>query len=114
MIAFEATAATAARNTGASVNRTFKDWIAEGDSLYQNALTEFRDLETQIEELERKLTVKREEVNEIARVVGKEQIDTTKRQAVEIVDRPANPNAPHQMPNSVSTIARAISGRINR
>jgi hypothetical protein len=103
---------TTTRNAGAAVTRSFKDWIAEGESLYQNALAEFRELEGQIEEIERKLAVKREEVNEIARVVGKEPIAELKKpiQGVEVIDR----GQPHAIPTSAGTIARAITGRINR
>jgi len=92
------------------VNRNFKDWIAEGDVMYQNALSEYRELESQIDELERKLILKRDEVNEIARVVGKESLDNGKKLSAEIVDR----GHVNSVPNSANTIARAITGRINR
>jgi len=95
---------------GLSVNRNFKDWIAEGDVMYQNAMGEYRELESQIEELERKLILKRDEVNEIARVVGKEALDGGKKLSAEIVDR----GHVNSVPNSANTIARAITGRINR
>ncbi len=40
--------------------KTFKDWLTEGDQLYNGALGEYQALEAQIEELERKLAIKKE------------------------------------------------------
>ncbi|HQY87767.1 MAG TPA: hypothetical protein PK402_03860 [Tepidisphaeraceae bacterium] len=89
------------------MGKSFKEWLTEGESLYAAAMTEYQSIETQIIELEQRLTFKRDEINEIARVIGKEQLDTSKRLNAEIVDR----GQPNSVPNSPTTIARALTGR---
>jgi len=89
------------------VGKSFKEWLSEGESLYATAMSEYHSLETQIAELEQRILVKRDEINEIARVIGKEQLDTSKRLAAEVVER----GQPNSVPNSPNTIARALTGR---
>lgn len=89
------------------MGKSFKEWLSEGESLYGAAMNEYQSLETQIAELEQRLAIKRDEINEIARVIGKEQLDTNKRLNAEIVDR----GQPNSVANSQSTIARALTGR---
>jgi molecular chaperone GrpE (heat shock protein) len=89
------------------VSASFKDWMAQGEKLYLTALEEYQTLERQIAELEEKLLIKREEVNEIARVIGKEPVEASRRLAAEIVER----GQPNSVPNSPNTIARALQGR---
>lgn len=89
------------------MTKSFKDWLSEGESLYGQALREFQELEQQIEQLEQKLAIKREEVNQIAQVIGKQAVESSRRPQVEIVDA----HGPSSVPNSPATIARALTGR---
>jgi len=89
------------------VSKSIKDWLAEGESIYDAAFREYQDLEGQIVELEQRLAVKRDEVNQIAEKLGKPQMEPSRRLTAEIVER-GQPNA---VPNSPSTIARALTGR---
>ena len=91
----------------ADVSKSIKDWLAEGEGIYNAALDEYQQLEAQIMDLEGKLAAKREEVNVIAEKLGKQPIETNRRLSAEIVDR----GAPNSVPNSPSTIARALTGR---
>lgn len=89
------------------MSKSFKDWLSEGENLYAAALGEYQALEAQIMDLEQKLAVKRDEVNEIAAVIKKEPIESSRRLSAEIVDR----GQPNSVPNTQSTIARALTGR---
>jgi hypothetical protein len=89
------------------VSKSFKDWLNEGEALYNAALGEYQSLENQIIDLEQKLAIKRDEVNEIAKVIGKEPVEASRRLSAEIVER----GQPNSVPNSPNTIARALTGR---
>jgi hypothetical protein len=89
------------------VSKSFKDWLNEGEQLYNAALGEYQSLENQIIELEQKLAVKRDEVNEIAKVISKDAVEASRRLSAEIVER----GQPNSVPNSPNTIARALTGR---
>jgi hypothetical protein len=89
------------------VSKSFKDWLLEGESLYSESLREYQELESQLEELEVRLAAKKEEVNQIAAVVGKPAIDASRRPAVQIVDA----HAPGSVPASRNTIAKALAGK---
>jgi hypothetical protein len=89
------------------VSKSLKDWLTEGESLYQGALQEYQALERQIEELEQKLLVKKDEVNQIASVIGKPPVETSRRLSAQLVDD----HGPSSVPNSPATIARALTGR---
>jgi molecular chaperone GrpE (heat shock protein) len=98
---------TAIKPQEADVSKSFKEWLAEGDNLYNAAMNEFQTLETQIEELEAKLAQKKEEVNQIAQVVGKPPVEGNRKPAVQIVDS----HGPGSIPSSRNTIAKALTGR---
>lgn len=88
--------------------KTFKDWISEGDQLYQQAMQEYQALEAQIEDLEQKLAIKKDEVNQIAGVIGKPPVENSgRRLSAELVDH----HGGGSVPNSPATIARALTGR---
>lgn len=89
------------------MSKSFKDWLNEGEALYNAALGEYQSLENQIIDLEQKLAIKRDEVNEIAKVIGKEAVEASRRLSAEIVER----GQPNSVPNSPNTIARALTGR---
>jgi hypothetical protein len=89
------------------VSKSLKEWLGEGESLYGAAMQEYQDLERQIDELERKLMVKKDEVNQIASVIGKPPVETSRRLSAQLVDD----HAPASVANSPATIARALTGR---
>ena len=107
--------------------KTFRDWMTEGEELYSVALREYESLQTQLEALEAQLSAKKNEVNEIATVIGKPQVDNDeselarielpktetksdrhdRKPIVQIVDR----ETPGSIPASRNTIAQALTGR---
>lgn len=88
--------------------KNFKDWLGEGESLYAQALQEYQTLESQIEELEQKLAIKKDEVNQIAAVVNKPPVEPSNRRlTAQLVDD----HGPSSVPNSPAAIARALTGR---
>ncbi|MCS7032751.1 MAG: hypothetical protein NZ561_02010 [Phycisphaerae bacterium] len=90
------------------MNKSFKDWLNEGEQLYNATLAEFQQLEHQLAEIEQRLAAKKAEVNQIAQIIGKPPVETPNRRlTAEIID-PGQPNA---VPNSPATIARALTGR---
>ena len=90
------------------VSKSFKDWLSEGQSIYETTLKEFQALEAQLEELEVQLAQKKEEGNAIAAVIGKPPVEgNVRRPAVEIVDG----HGPGSIPASRNTIAKALTGR---
>ena len=89
------------------VSKTFKEWLAEGEQLYSNALSEYQDLEQQIAALEQSLASKRSEVNQIASVIGKPPIDGARRITAQLLEE-----APTQVQTApLGAISRALSGR---
>jgi hypothetical protein len=109
------------------VAKTFRDWMTEGEELYSIALREYESLQTQLETLQAQLSAKKDEVNEIAAVIGKPQVDKDdsdlarielpktepkndrheRKPVVQIVDR----ESPGSIPASRNTIAQALTGR---
>jgi hypothetical protein len=91
------------------VGKSLKDWLTEGEELYSAALREYQTLEAQLQELEAQLSAKKEELNQIATVIGKPPMNDVRKPAatVQIIDsHPATPP-----PASRSTIAKALTGR---
>jgi hypothetical protein len=84
--------------------KSFKDWLTEGEQLYAQAMSEYRSLEGQLEQLEQSLAVKKDEVNQIARVIGQPPIDNNRRLSAELVD-------PQQGSSVMGTVTRALTGR---
>lgn len=95
--------------------KSFKEWLQEGDALYTTAMNEFQELENQLADIEAKLADKREEVNQIAAVVGKPPITLSGRteavrvSAAQIVDRDAPSGG--SIPASRQTIAKVLAGK---
>jgi hypothetical protein len=87
------------------VTKSFKDWLGEGEQLYNTTLAEFQQLEAQLTELEQRLAAKKAEVNQIAQVIGKPPVESQRRLSAELVD------SGNSVPNSPATIARALTGR---
>jgi hypothetical protein len=105
----------------------FQDWLKQGESLYQAALKEFHDYEAQLAELESRLAAKQAEVNQIAQMIGKPMVEssraghagvggssgqlTTTSGGVEIIDAPSDRVPPV---GSNASIARALTGKFGR
>lgn len=87
------------------MSKSFHDWLTEGESIYNDALQEYRLLEQQIQDLESRLMAKRTEVNQIAQMIGKPAVDSPARLSAEIIDR----EMPASMP--IGSVTRALTGR---
>ena len=105
----------------------FQDWLKQGESLYQAALKEFHDYEAQLAEIETRLAAKQAEVNQIAQMIGKPavestrsanignlgggQLATTTAGGIDIIDAPSDRVPPA---GSNASIARALTGKFGR
>ena len=87
--------------------KSFRDWLGEGEALYNAALGEFNAIEAQIDELEQRLAAKKSEVNQIAHVIGKPPVEGGRRLTAQIIE------PEHHSVNSApaGNMARALSGR---
>jgi len=93
------------------VAKTITEWMREGEALYATALKEFEEMDAQLQQLEKQLAQKQDEVNQIAQVIGKPLVEGNRRLTAQLIDD----HGPLSVPTSSSTIARALSGRnINR
>jgi hypothetical protein len=95
---------------GLVVAKSISEWMTEGEELYATALKEYQLIERQLDELERRFQAKKDEVNQIAQIIGKPPLEGSRRLTAQLVDD----RAPNSAPNASSTIARALAGRINR
>jgi hypothetical protein len=100
------------------VSKSFQDWLKEGEMLYDGALSEYRRIEAQLDELEKQLASKQAEVNQIAAIIGKEPVEGNRRLTAQIVEPsmggmggPGGGGGGTASPNSAAAIARAITGR---
>jgi hypothetical protein len=89
------------------VQKSFRDWLSEGERLYNTALSEYQGLETQIDDLEQKLAAKKSEVNQIAHVIGKPPVEGNRRLTAQLVE--GDSHNINMAP--AGNIARALSGR---
>ena len=96
------------------MSTNFQEWLQQGDALYQAALKEYHAIEAQLDELEAKLLAKQAEVNQIAQVIGKPAVESTRQTGsggTEIID------VPDRGPTGVgsnASIARALTGKFGR
>jgi hypothetical protein len=96
------------------VSKSFQDWLREGENLYDGAMSEYQAIEAQLEDLERQLGEKKVEVNEIAEIIGKPPVESSRRLTAQIVEgspNGANGSNGSANPSSAAAIARAITGR---
>ena len=98
------------RSSEVEVSKSLRDWLADGEALYEATLKEYQELQDQLDDLEVRLAAKKSEVNQIAQIVGKPTIEGPKRLVAQLVDK----TGPNSVPNSPATIARAIRGRLAR
>ena len=89
------------------MSKSLRDWLAEGEELYNSAMQEYQSIEAQLDELEVKLAAKKSELNQIAQVIGKPQVEGNRRLTAQLLDD----HGPSSVPNSPATIARALTGR---
>jgi hypothetical protein len=83
--------------------KSLREWLAEGEQLYGQALAEYQNLQAQLEQLERALTAKRGEVNQIAQVIGKSPpAEQGKRLSAQLIEADAAPTG---------AVTRALTGR---
>jgi hypothetical protein len=93
------------------VAKSIAEWIREGEALYDAAIKEFEEMDARLQQLEKQMSQKQDEVNQIAQVIGKPLVEGNRRLTAQLVDD----HGPLSVPNSSTTIARALSGRnINR
>jgi hypothetical protein len=87
------------------MSKSIKDWLSEGEAIYAEAIQSYQSLETQIRELETKLNEKRTEVNQVAQMIGRPAVETTKRVSAQIVEAAAPAGSP------IGAVTRALTGR---
>ena len=106
------------------MNKSFQDWLAEGEQIYDQTLKECRALEAQLEDLEARLAAKREELSHLGQVMGKQTsafgpapapamptVGVSSSSARQLTAELVESGAPRSVPNSPSSIARALTGR---
>jgi hypothetical protein len=90
--------------------KIFRDWLSEGEEIYNATLSEFKALEAQIEALEAQLTSKKAEVNQIAHVIGKPPAEGARRVTAQLLEtEQASVAAVNVVP--AGNVARALTGR---
>ena len=87
------------------MNKSFQDWVAEGEAIYNSAMSEYQSLESQIEQMEMQLTEKKAEVNHIAQMLGKPPVEGSKRLTAQLIDRDLPPAG------TIGSVTRALTGR---
>jgi hypothetical protein len=101
---------------------TFQQWLQHGEMLYQAAMQEYHSLESQLDELERRLAAKQTELNQVATMMGKPPIEGSRRVSAQLVtsppseepDRSTPSSSPGNNNNNSATIARALTGKVVR
>jgi hypothetical protein len=91
--------------------KTFHEWLSEGEQLYTTAIDEFRAIEAQINDLELQLTGKRDEVNQIAHIIGKPTVESARRITAEVIDAAQVPVSAAGPAIPIGRLARALTGR---
>lgn len=94
------------------MTKSFRDWLAEGEQLYNATMSEFKSLEGQLEALEQQLATKRVEVNQIGQVIGKPPVETASRRlSAQLMEPEQVASAPATTALPPGNMARALSGR---
>jgi hypothetical protein len=110
-----------------AVSPNLQNWLTQGEQLYASAVNEFRALEAQLDDLEQKLAAKQAEVNRIAQIIGKPEIEGFRRLTAELTSVSESDGRMERMPvphvaatvvspsnSNNATIARALTGRFGR
>jgi uncharacterized small protein (DUF1192 family) len=90
------------------MTKSLREWLAEGEQIYNDSMREYQALLTQIDELEQRIAAKKAEVNEIARVTGKPPVEGRVRAVAEILDA-EQVQSLHAIPPG--RMAQALGGR---
>lgn len=98
--------------------KSVTDWLREGEEIYAAALKEYHDLEARLDEMERQLLAKQEEVNQLAQIIGKPPVESQRRVPAQLVEERVVEErsvSAAAAPSSPVSIARALAGRsLNR
>lgn len=89
--------------------KSINDWLAEGASLYDNAVGEYRELESRLAELEAQLAGKLNEVNKLATVIQKPTLESRNKGGVTIIDRPPPERAPSPDRSSSDRTSKVVA-----
>jgi len=98
------------------VPNSFQEWLQQGETLYNNAMRDYHEIERQLGDLEARLVEKQTEVNQIAQVIGKPLVEGSRRLSAqlvttELVEVPVERVATQ---GSNANIARALTGKFGR
>jgi hypothetical protein len=94
---------------------SFQQWLQHGEVVYQNAVQEYQALQTQMEELERRLTSKQAELNQISSILNKPPVEPARRSPSQSTTAPISfSNDNGGIPGGIDSIARAPVGRTAR
>lgn len=85
--------------------KSLQQWLAQGEMLYAIMVKECQALEAQMGELEGRLAAKQGELNQLAQVIRKPQVEHRRLSAQLVTSY--SPDAPASTPQ----IARALTGR---
>jgi hypothetical protein len=114
------------------VGGSFQEWLSQGEALYQAALKDYHAIEAQLDDLESKLVAKQAEVNQIAQVIGKPPVESSRRLGgaavagaggqmvhsaagnIDIIDAPPERGGGPNAAGSNASIARALTGKFGR
>lgn len=94
------------------MTKDIEQWLGQGEEIYNKLLGEYREIETQIEDLERQLAQKQSEINQVAAIVGKAPMENALRvTASQVVSGEVMEDYGSA---SANNIARALNGRLGR
>ena len=95
---------------------SFQEWLQQGETLYNNAMREYHDIEQQLSELEARLVEKQNEVNQIAQVIGKPLVEGSRRLSAQLVTTELVEITAERTgtTGSNANIARALTGKFGR
>lgn len=71
-----------------------QQWLAQGEAIYSGLVKECQALESQLEEIESRLSAKYVEVNQVAAVIGKPPIEGNRRLSAQLVTSYAQESSP--------------------
>lgn len=91
--------------------KNLSEWLLEGQQLYDTAIEEYRQLETQALEIQEKLAAKRLEVNQIAKVINKPAVDDSRAANTSANAEVVDASTPGGTPFTRNSIARALTGQ---
>jgi hypothetical protein len=95
---------------------SFQQWLQQGEVIYQSAMQEYHALQAQMEELERRLTSKQTELNQISAILNKPPLETVRRVTMPTTQPAIADEADILAPGNGNTdpIARTPAGKIVR